>query len=57
MTREIGLGVLPPTTPRHIRRPLVRSLVKELRQRLRDIGEVAKGLLVAHVRAVRMDDL
>ena len=39
MTREIDLGALPATTPRHIRTLLARCLVKEPKQRLRDIGE------------------
>jgi len=39
MTREIDLGTLPETTPRHIRTLLARCLVKEPKQRLRDIGE------------------
>ncbi len=39
MTREIDLGTLPATTPRHIRTLLARCLVKEPKQRLRDIGE------------------
>ncbi len=57
MTREIDLGILPATTPRLMRTLLARCFVKGLTQRLRDIGEVAKGLLIAHVRAVRMDNL
>ncbi len=44
MTREIDLGTLPPTTPRHIRTLLARCLVKEPKQRLRDIGDVRLAL-------------
>jgi eukaryotic-like serine/threonine-protein kinase len=44
MTREIDLGALPPTTPRHIRTLLARCLVKEPKQRLRDIGDVRLAL-------------
>ncbi len=40
MTREIDLGTLPTTTPQHIRTMLARCLVKEPKQRLRDIGDV-----------------
>ena len=44
MTREIDLGTLPATTPRHIRTLLARCLVKEPKQRLRDIGDVRLAL-------------
>ena len=44
MTREIDLGTLPATTPRHIRTLLARCLVKEPKQRLRDIGEARLAL-------------
>ena len=44
MTREIDLGALPATTPRHIRTLLARCLVKEPKQRLRDIGEARLAL-------------
>ena len=44
MTREIDLGTLPSTTPRHIRALLARCLVREPKQRLRDIGEARLAL-------------
>jgi len=44
LTREIDLGTLPATTPRHIRTLLARCLVKEPKQRLRDIGEARLAL-------------
>ena len=39
LTREIDLGAVPAATPRHIRTLVARCLVKDPRQRLRDIGE------------------
>ena len=44
LTREIDLGTLPATTPQHIRTLLVRCLVKEPKQRLRDIGDARLAL-------------
>ncbi len=48
MTREIDLGALPATTPRHIRTLLARCLVKEPKQRLRDMGDARLVLSGAH---------
>ena len=48
MTREVDLDTLPPATPRHIRTLLAQCLVKDPKQRLRDMGDARLVLSGAH---------
>ena len=48
MTRDADLGTLPPATPRHIRTLLAQCLVKDPKQRLRDMGDARLVLSGAH---------
>jgi Tol biopolymer transport system component len=54
LAHEVDLDALPSSTPTHVRRLLARTLVKDPRSRLRDIGE-ARVMLASPAEAVPLE--